>query len=224
MAVTYQGQFTAAMRAIAGTKAELDATNEIIPGGAIIYESDSAKLKIANGVDLYTALDYLVAETLTAEQKALLVNAGHAGGVVILDSGAKIPLEFLPSAVKTPIRFVANIAARDAIAADNREGIIYVIDASADVTVESGWATYAWQAGAPGAWLKLSEGESLDIDLSNLFDKTNDTLDDIADGAAYVRMTVQERADLAELKTQAVRIGGTYDILAPTPAFYTTTP
>ncbi|TEJ51188.1 hypothetical protein IPC609_14785 [Pseudomonas aeruginosa] len=63
-----------------------------------------------------------------------------------------------------PILFVADIAARDAL---EPEGAIFVLvqDASADPTVESGAALYAWNP-ATSAWLKVAEYESMDVELN----------------------------------------------------------
>lgn len=59
---------------------------------------------------------------------------------------------------------VDDIAARDAIDADNAQ-TVYVVDASADPTVAAGGASYIWRESS-GAWIKMSEAESLDISLA----------------------------------------------------------
>ena len=218
---TFAGTLSAVTAAIVGTKAELDATNIAIPSGALIYESDTGNLKVADGTSLYGSHSYLVSEQLTSEQRALLENAGQPGGVVILDSSGTIPLKYLPSIVKSSLRFVDNIAARNALALNDRDGIIYVTDATGDPTVTLGSATYGWNA-TTSAWLKLTEFESLDLDLSTLFNKTTDTLDDIKDGTNFVRMTAVERTELATLVTDAVRVNKTYNITAPSPSFFKT--
>lgn len=59
------------------------------------------------------------------------------------------------------IRVVSNIAERDLL--ENKDSIVHVIDASADTTVDSGWAQYIYQ---DGVWVKIAEKESLDVILN----------------------------------------------------------
>ena len=59
---------------------------------------------------------------------------------------------------------VDDIAARDAISADNAQ-TVYVVDASADATVASGGASYIWRESTT-SWIKMSEAESLDLSLT----------------------------------------------------------
>jgi len=54
---------------------------------------------------------------------------------------------------------VADIAARNALTGITTGDRVYVADASADATVDSGWAIYAWIG---SAWLKVAEQEGLD--------------------------------------------------------------
>lgn len=57
---------------------------------------------------------------------------------------------------------VANIAARDGLTPAEGDQVL-VTDASADVTVTSGAATYVYDG---AAWVKISEAESMDITLN----------------------------------------------------------
>lgn len=59
---------------------------------------------------------------------------------------------------------VANIADRDALDRENAMQV-FVQDASADPTVNGGWASYIWFA-STNTWTKLNEGESLDVVIS----------------------------------------------------------
>lgn len=59
---------------------------------------------------------------------------------------------------------VDDIAARDAISAENAQ-TVYVVDASADSTVASGGALYIWRDSTT-SWIKMSEAESLDLTLA----------------------------------------------------------
>ena len=71
--------------------------------------------------------------------------------------GGGIPSQPFPG---TDHRIVPDIATRNALEPELSEGdIVLVADASADPTVDMGYAVYAYQ-GIPGAWLKLSEWEA----------------------------------------------------------------
>lgn len=54
---------------------------------------------------------------------------------------------------------VADITARNALTGITTGDRVYVADASADATVDAGWAIYAWIG---SAWLKIAEQEGLD--------------------------------------------------------------
>ena len=60
----------------------------------------------------------------------------------------------------------ATIAARDAAGTGSLSvgAISFVTDASADSTVDSGWAIYRWNG---TAWTKIYEGESIDTSVWN---------------------------------------------------------
>lgn len=62
------------------------------------------------------------------------------------------------------LAIVADIAARDALNPSSN-AMVVVLDASADATVNSGSALYAYQL-ATTTWIKLSEYESLDLTLT----------------------------------------------------------
>ena len=60
--------------------------------------------------------------------------------------------------------FTANdIAARDALTNLNVGDRVFVADASADATVDSGWAIYRVQTTGPITYFKIQEGEGLDV-------------------------------------------------------------
>lgn len=116
---------------------------------------------------------------------------GANNGLAELDANGFVPLSQLPSGVKDS-KVVADIAARDAIIARDRfEGLrVHVIDASADVTVTSGSAGYILKSGLTNSdWEKTYESESIDVDLSDYFSKTNDDTDDITEGAENLFFT-----------------------------------
>lgn len=62
------------------------------------------------------------------------------------------------------LAIVANIAARNALNPTSN-AMVVVLDASADPTVNSGSALYAYQLSTT-TWIKLSEYESLDVNLA----------------------------------------------------------
>lgn len=59
---------------------------------------------------------------------------------------------------------VADIPARDALNLTG-DAMVLVLDATADATVDTGGATYAWQS-AQTTWIKISETESMDLQLT----------------------------------------------------------
>ena len=59
------------------------------------------------------------------------------------------------------LAIVADIAARNALTPTRAE-FVYVVNATADSTVNSGGATYLYNTGT-SAWIKTSEAESLDV-------------------------------------------------------------
>ena len=81
----------------------------------------------------------------------------------------KVLLSALPDTVRAGVTYVADITARDALSAEQKKSLAFVIDASDDSTVTRGAAMYGWDASAnsgAGAWVKIAEVESLDIDVS----------------------------------------------------------
>lgn len=147
--------------------------------------------------------------TVTGLQTALdakeaTANKGVANGYASLDSNAKVPLSQLPVNVQGS-KVVSDIATRDAIAnADRYEGLrAHVLDASADTTVTSGSAGYILNSGLTNSdWEKTYESESLDIDLSDYYNKNIDTTDDITEGTA--KFTTQADIDkLAGIEANA---------------------
>lgn len=217
MALVTNGSFKALSAFATATAAEWAATTGVIPEGLPIFESDTGFLKVGDGVSIYSELDYVVSEVLTSAQKAYLTNAGAAGGVLILDSNAQVPLSAIPPTLRQGVVYAADIAARDAIPEVDRVSLVIVADASADATVEAGWATYGWNPTA-SSWVKISEGEGLDIDFSDHFLMSTNTLDQILDGTTFVKISATEKATWTALAANALVKDGVYEILAPTPA------
>ena len=81
----------------------------------------------------------------------------------------KVLLSALPDTVRAGVTYVADITARDALSAEQKKSLAFVIDATADATVTQGSAMYAWDAtknSGTGDWVKIAEVESLDIDVA----------------------------------------------------------
>jgi microcystin-dependent protein len=138
--------------------------------------------------------------TVTGLQTALdakeaTANKGVANGYASLDGNTQVPLSQIPANAKSS-KVVADIATRDVIAnADRFEGLrVHVLNATADTTVTSGSAGYILKSGLANTdWEKTYESESLDIDLTDYFNKTTDTTDNITEGTA--KFTTQANID-----------------------------
>lgn len=81
------------------------------------------------------------------------------GGVLYRILGSDI-LSDIQSNIGTSEYDVANIAARNALTGISTGDRVFVVDATGDATVSSGWAIYQWHS---GAWTKVGEAEGLDI-------------------------------------------------------------
>lgn len=177
--------------------------NPILLKGQMALDSVTGTIKVGDGVTAYNSLPVRVDATLTQAQRAMLDAVNTANGVVRLDGTGHISMDLMPAGVVSgAVKFVADIAARDALAGNNRDGLIFVLDASADTTVTLGSAQYVWDG---DSWEKIGERESLDLDLTPYFNHEEETLDIILDGTNYVKFTPAERTLLAELDTNAVR-------------------
>lgn len=82
------------------------------------------------------------------------------------------------------LEIVDDITARDAMSLSTN-AMVLVLDASADSTVNSGAATYAYRQ-SDASWTKISEAESLDVTLSwaNVTGKPTSTAADLDDAVA----------------------------------------
>ena len=81
----------------------------------------------------------------------------------------KVLLSALPDTVRAGVTYVADIDARDELSAEQKKSLAFVIDATDDPTVTRGAAMYGWDETAEsgsGAWVKIAEVESLDIDVA----------------------------------------------------------
>lgn len=219
----------AAIGIASDTAANWAAQNLAAPADMWLLESDTGFLKVSKNNIAYNDLPYKVQECFTPAMKTLLDNANAANGVAKLDADGRLTLDQLPAGLADGItagviHYVSDIAARDALTGSDRNGLVFVIDASADTTVTAGSAVYIWrddlvgdgtQQAPAGDWEKILEKESLDIDLTPYFNKNTMTLDDITDGSTYVRIAATWKAEMDDLKAHALRDDDTIHIAGP---------
>lgn len=186
------------LRLSSGTNEEWEATTFPIPDGMVCYEIDTGYGKVGNGDDMYSDLDY--AFDAIPEALRVLIDTSI---IVTADENNRIPVSFFPKDVFNIHTVVENIAARDALDIEilKNSAMIFVVDASADPTVEAGMAFYAakFSDETTYEWVKVGEQESIDLDLSNYLKIDEATLDDFADTDDWVRFT---QSDLDELHTK----------------------
>ena len=101
----------------------------------------------------------------------------------MVGSDGKIGLDYLPDSVRVHVRMLATYSDLDSATEEDKKGLVYVADASGDPTGAAGWAEYLWK---DDAWIKVAEGESLDVDVSSFI--THDTVE--AQGAVMYDHTV----------------------------------
>lgn len=223
MAFSPEVKTMAAVGVTTGTASELQGSTKKIPNGVWCLETDTGYMKVGDGLKTYSQLPYKIQEALLPEWKTMLQKVNQADGVLKLDASGKVTMDQLPSeiisdALTGNIVYVADIAARDLLTDPKKSGLVIVMDATADPTVSRGSAAYTWQSqeeGAEegGAWLKILEFESMDIDfdtiLGEYFKFTGDsanTLDDIQDGTTYIKMESAWKtsvdSDLTDLKSR----------------------
>ena len=83
----------------------------------------------------------------------------------------KVLLSALPDTVRAGVTYVADITARDALSAEQKKSLAFVIDATDDPTITQGAAMYGWDATAnsgAGEWIKIAEVESLDLNVAEI--------------------------------------------------------
>lgn len=81
------------------------------------------------------------------------------GGSLYRILGSDI-LAYVQANVGTSEYDVANIAARNALSGLSTGDRVFVLDATGDATVGTGWAIYVWRG---AAWTKVAEAEGLDV-------------------------------------------------------------
>lgn len=194
----------------------------------ILYTTDTKRFYIGNGSDselteFASFKDILEALNLKSEKEhthvtleitdfdnsvdtRIAAQKGAVNGIASLDQNGLIPISQVPSVFKEA-EVVANIEARNSLQVFS--GLhAFVLDATADSTVESGGAEYIY---AGEKWVKISELNNLDTvitweNITNKPDlKTNlleltDTPDSFANNAGKI-LAVNDSEDGIEFKS-----------------------
>lgn len=204
-------QITVPVTLAADTAANWTAADPQLLKDQLCLERDTGKMKIGDGTKKWSELSYVPFSELTAAQITMLVKKNTAEGVAVLGTDGKLSIDLLPDdltqsvTIPAAFKWVQNITERDALTDEEKKSVIFVWDASADPTVATGSAQYIWRITSgegvepvEGSWVKVGEQESMDVDASVFFHKTNDTSDAITQGTTNLFMTTQERTNLAD--------------------------
>lgn len=204
-------QITVPVTLAADTAANWTTADPQLLKDQLCLERDTGKMKIGDGTKKWSKLSYVPFSELTAAQITMLVKKNTAEGVAVLGADGKLSIDLLPDdltqsvTIPAAFKWVQNITERDALTDEEKKSVIFVWDASADPTVATGSAQYIWRITsgegvepAEGSWVKVGEQESMDVDTSVFFHKTNDTSDAITQGTTNLFMTTQERTNLAD--------------------------
>ena len=204
-------QITVPVTLAADTAANWTAADPQLLKDQLCLERDTGKMKIGDGTKKWSELSYVPFSELTTVQITMLVKKNTAEGVAVLGADGKLSIDLLPDdltqsvTIPAAFKWVQNITERDALTDEEKKSVIFVWDASADPTVATGSAQYIWRITSgegvepvEGSWVKVGEQESMDVDTSVFFHKTNDTSDAITQGTTNLFMTTQERTNLAD--------------------------
>lgn len=204
-------QITVPVTLAADTAANWTTADPQLLKDQLCLERDTGKMKIGDGTKKWSELSYVPFSELTAAQITMLVKKNTAEGVAVLGADGKLSIDLLPDdltqsvTIPAAFKWVQNITERDALTDEEKKSVIFVWDASADPTVATGSAQYIWRITSgeevepvEGSWVKVGEQESMDVDTSVFFHKTNDTSDAITQGTTNLFMTTQERTNLAD--------------------------
>lgn len=199
-------QITVPVTLAADTAANWTAADPQLLKDQLCLERDTGKMKIGDGTKKWSELTYVPFSELTAAQITMLVKKNTADGVAVLGADGKLSLDLLPDditqnvTIPAAFKWVQDITERDALPDEDKKAVIFVWDATADPTVDTGSAQYIWRVTSgegvepvTGTWVKVGEQESMDVDTSVFFHKTNDTSDAITQGTTNLFMTSEER-------------------------------
>lgn len=204
-------QITVPVTLAADTAANWTTADPQLLKDQLCLERDTGKMKIGDGTKKWSELSYVPFSELTAAQITMLVKKNTAEGVAVLGADGKLSIDLLPDdltqsvTIPAAFKWVQNIEERNALTDEEKKSVIFVWDASEDPTVTTGSAQYIWRITSgegvepvEGSWVKVGEQESMDVDISVFFHKTNDTSDAITQGTTNLFMTTQERTNLAD--------------------------
>ena len=204
-------QITVPVTLAADTAANWTTADPQLLKDQLCLERDTGKMKIGDGTKKWSKLSYVPFSELTAAQITMLVKKNTAEGVAVLGADGKLSIDLLPDdltqsvTIPAAFKWVQNIEERNALTDEEKKSVIFVWDASADPTVATDSAQYIWHITSgegvepvEGSWVKVGEQESMDVDTSVFFHKTNDTSDAITQGTTNLFMTTQERTNLAD--------------------------
>lgn len=204
-------QITVPVTLAADTAANWTTADPQLLKDQLCLERDTGKMKIGDGTKKWSELSYVPFSELTAAQITMLVKKNTAEGVAVLGADGKLSIDLLPDdltqsvTIPAAFKWVQNIEERNALTDEEKKSVIFVWDASEDPTVTTGSAQYIWRITSgegvepvEGSWVKVGEQESMDVDTSVFFHKTNDTSDAITQGTTNLFMTTQERTNLAD--------------------------
>lgn len=173
--------------------------DRVLDAGILLVNEDQ-KIFLTDGTTELGKLEARVDKVLIEREKNALLKtfsgengayaATEGGFLMLLENGqmdeaslpkdfmvdGKVNIEKLPDAVRAKISYFSDIAARDAATDEQKKGLAFVIDATADETVTDGAAMYAWTdiedpdsnndpRDTKKVWLKIAEVESLDLDV-----------------------------------------------------------
>lgn len=186
-------------------------------------------------------------EVLTAAERKMIKDFNKSGGFVATNDNNKIDdiqlnvvqdgkivesylskyiengmikLDVLPMDVRAHLKYVKTYAELENATEEQKNGMIFVIDASDDPTVESGWAIYVWDKTKKdgteaegedtppnGDWVKIQEGEGIDFDYDSI--TTHDSVEKVGavmyDHIVFLQSpTLDQLADLEEPQVSPV--------------------
>ena len=165
---------------------------KILPKGFFINFPDG-QIAVTDGTTTIGSLSKSVDKLLIGVEKDALVKTfsgldktykATSGGFLVLGTDAKIDpismpatvydtatgkikLDALPDSVRAGVSTIADYAGLSTVSEEQKKGLILVLDASADASVDKGAAMYQWVSDK-NTFLKIAEVESLDIDVAAL--------------------------------------------------------
>lgn len=174
------------------TSTDLTTYGERVLDAGILLVDENSKIYLTDGVTALNALQPRVDQLLISVEKTALTKTfsgtsdaykATEGGFLVLGAEGRmdkaslpagmlqgdgtINLDWLPATVRASITYVANYAALASVTAEQKKGLVFVVDATDDPSgqVGAGAAMYAWQ---DDEWIKIAEVESLDLDIDAL--------------------------------------------------------